>query len=871
MQGGPISGTFPGQTSQLCFPSTPQSHIPSSQQADPLHEIHTANGSSSYSLSDNLSTDTHRLNGDSPWTPLDAASHRSQGPVPGDVHSRFSKRRRLNNNLNPDELQQYLSGPRSDSGYQTWSDATPYGFTFSDPGHLPAQRYGPSSFTSSADENYVCSSSCDPRENIGDDVSQSMPERDSSEIADNEPRTWHCQRKDCSWTGKCESEYKSVHNFARLFSRLIVFRKHERNHTRPFKCHVPDCDNSRGFPTLNDLERHQHSKHDIQTEGTRPKFKICKCLVAGCPKAEHSFKRPDNFKAHVKRMHPQENVDHVMKMCVFPSSNDRIPINDICSRSEDHFHLQQAQNRREAALREDSSQQLTSPVDAANNSEMVVPEPWNVAVKPPYSMNRQSSARLPLRNDTRHLTGAANSQPIRSNLTVPPFQQVRTTMTPSSHSHVQTMHQFPKGQSSPSMSHTPSSPGVSELPGQEMTDLSPSDVSPKGPIPQPGTHGQSAPSDTSRCIDSARSIDNQNFEHQPASSTARPAEGPNELFQLIQTMLSSNPDPSARNALPRLLRMMHSGNASLSNSGSLNSPKLTITESISAIVSKPPANCHLCPQKFTRKCDLKKHLKRHNKPYYCTYQNCKSKPFGSKADWKRHENTQHFQLECWQCPEPPSSKDAGNGSCGKLFFRRETFLNHLKSVHQLNDDADLKRLAKDKKIGRDGHRSFWCGFCHKIVRLQEKGLKGVEERFDHLENHFMDQQRKGHKGLRGWQNPPHGVGVSDDESVLDDDSSETETSSGSGTSEEEERDGNQRRRLQTSQTKNSLSVRTSTAVTDHIRSSPTTNKELMVKCCSCFSSYLLANITKCLECQHDRCRMCEVRRVSAEKESSFFQ
>ncbi|KAL9621030.1 MAG: hypothetical protein Q9160_004548 [Pyrenula sp. 1 TL-2023] len=765
MQGGPISGTFPGQTSQLCFTSNPQSHIPSSQHVDPLHEIHTATGSTSYSLSDNPSTDTHRLNGDSPWTPLDAATQRSQALIPGDATSRFSKRRRLEN-LNPEDLQ-YLQGPRSDSGYRTWSDATPFNFTFSDPGtgHLSAQRYVPSSFTSSAEENYVCSSSGDPHEDIGDNVSQSVPEQDSSEIADNEPRTWHCHRKDCNWTG-------------------------ERGW-----CHETVCSLSSNAPRT---------------------------------------------------------------------------IIDICLRSEDYFHLQQAKTRQEAAVREDASQQLTSPVCAANSPDMISPEQWNLAANRQYPMNRyQSSARLPMRNDVRHLVGRTNSQPSRSNLTVPSFQQARPTITPPNRNHAQSMHQSPRGPSSPSINQTPSSPVVSELPAQKMVDLSPSDVSSKGPLSQPGTHGQSALSNSSRSIDLDRSDIDQNLEQQPASSAARLGEGPDDLVQLIQTTLGSNPE--ATNALTRLLQMIHSGATSLSNSGNQSSPKLTGAENASVGATKPTANCHLCPQKFTRKCDLKKHLKRHNKPYYCTYQNCKSKPFGSKADWKRHENTQHFQLECWQCPEPPSSKDAGHGSCGKLFFRRETFLGHLKAVHQINDDTDLKRLAKDKKIGRDGHRSFWCGFCRIIVRLQEKGLKGVEERFDHLESHFMEQQRKGHKGLRGWQNPPHGVGVSDDESALDEDSSETETSSGGGTSEEEERDGRQIRRPQPSQSKKPPSVPISTAATDHIRSAPTTNKNSMVRCCSCSFIYLLANSTKCVECQHDPCRMCDVDRVSAEKDSSFFQ
>lgn len=97
-------------------------------------------------------------------------------------------------------------------------------------------------------------------------------------------------------------------------SRLIESRKHIKQHTRPYKCNIDECENQKGFPTLNDLERHKHSRHGIQTEGNRPKHKDCRCFVPGCPKAEHVFKRADNFKAHIKRMHSNDDVEKVMKL-----------------------------------------------------------------------------------------------------------------------------------------------------------------------------------------------------------------------------------------------------------------------------------------------------------------------------------------------------------------------------------------------------------------------------------------------------------------------------------------------------------------------------------------------------------------------------
>ena len=69
-----------------------------------------------------------------------------------------------------------------------------------------------------------------------------------------------------------------------------------------------------------------------------------------------------------------------------------------------------------------------------------------------------------------------------------------------------------------------------------------------------------------------------------------------------------------------------------------------------------------------RPCDLKKHKKRHAKPYGCTYPKC-HKRFGAKSDWKRHENSQHFQLEAFHCDQLNSSGQ----KCGQHCHRSSDF------------------------------------------------------------------------------------------------------------------------------------------------------------------------------------------------------
>ncbi|KAJ4178367.1 hypothetical protein NW767_014880, partial [Fusarium falciforme] len=95
--------------------------------------------------------------------------------------------------------------------------------------------------------------------------------------------------------------------------------------------------------------------------------------------------------------------------------------------------------------------------------------------------------------------------------------------------------------------------------------------------------------------------------------------------------------------------------------------------------------CTVCRKTFYRKSILKKHLKRHAKPYSCTFLNCESH-FGSKHDWKRHESRQHCQVE--------------------------------------------------KDCNRDG--GFWCGFCTKMIEISyiNELENAWAKRCDHIDDHF---------------------------------------------------------------------------------------------------------------------------------------
>lgn len=129
----------------------------------------------------------------------------------------------------------------------------------------------------------------------------------------------------------------------------------------------------------------------------------------------------------------------------------------------------------------------------------------------------------------------------------------------------------------------------------------------------------------------------------------------------------------------------------------------------------------------------RKHKKRHEKPYGCTFPQC-PKRFGSKNDWKRHENSQHCQLELWKCSE--SSRVDPNEICGKACHRREQFKAHVSKDHGITDPAEIDRRLDYCRVGRDCESRFWCGFCKAIVETSGRGLKAGTERFNHIDDHY---------------------------------------------------------------------------------------------------------------------------------------
>ncbi|RMZ82869.1 hypothetical protein DV737_g1897, partial [Chaetothyriales sp. CBS 132003] len=87
-------------------------------------------------------------------------------------------------------------------------------------------------------------------------------------------------------------------------------QKHNARHSRQYRCVEDNCSRAQiGFATINDLYRHEKSVHGKHVGKSRS----YKCFAPGCAKASKLWPRLDNFKQHLIRMHPNEELDALVK------------------------------------------------------------------------------------------------------------------------------------------------------------------------------------------------------------------------------------------------------------------------------------------------------------------------------------------------------------------------------------------------------------------------------------------------------------------------------------------------------------------------------------------------------------------------------
>ena len=108
-----------------------------------------------------------------------------------------------------------------------------------------------------------------------DDLLHSMARRKKSEQA---------MAKQVQRCSECDKEFK----------RPCDLTKHEKTHSRPWKCNEPSCKYSQyGWPTEKERDRHVNDKHSVTPS-------MYKCQYSPCP---YESKRESNCKQHMEKAH----------------------------------------------------------------------------------------------------------------------------------------------------------------------------------------------------------------------------------------------------------------------------------------------------------------------------------------------------------------------------------------------------------------------------------------------------------------------------------------------------------------------------------------------------------------------------------------
>ncbi|KAK8036069.1 hypothetical protein PG991_002142 [Apiospora marii] len=514
----------------------------------------------------------------------------------------------------------------------------------------------------------------------------------------------------------------------------------ELKHTKPFTCDVPGCARSEGFSTPNDLERHKRSVHpDESPDGSR-----FQCPHGGCKNKDKIWPRADNFRAHLKRVHRIENVkDEDLEGIIYqpqaqPPSQTQDMLPDLAGVPEQ---------------------------TAGDYGEFQI-SPSLETGQPPLWTHDEDHMTDEL-DDTRmalgHMTGGTGA----SNDMVEPASEDERLCVGDTLEAIGPIQHHLSQSLRPSMQSSPERSDLEERPSQF---ISPVDLEQERQSPDSSRVSSIAHTETSRSSmpyeggeaqspivgaklsaydGSVSSTSTRESGKQEASTTT--AQEPQVVsVSDISSLQLELKDPDKRRKLVEALQMQ-----GILEEFGFKKESSPVVETGSEDVSQgvKPENYHPCTEpgcdkKFVRPCELKKHLKRHSKPYGCTFQNC-SKRFGSKNDWKRHENSQHFLHEAWRC-DLQRSNSRSPEVCGKLSHRRETFKEHLSKVHTLQGE-ELEIKLEHCRVGRNCEARFWCGFCERIIEIERKGLGAFTERFNHIDDHFSGRDGRPRKQIDDWK------------------------------------------------------------------------------------------------------------------------
>ncbi|UPX11576.1 uncharacterized protein EKO05_0002175 [Ascochyta rabiei] len=468
----------------------------------------------------------------------------------------------------------------------------------------------------------------------------------------------------------------SVPNCCAVLSSKSVHKKHMLKHDKAFVCTIQGCKrNGKGFATVNDLDRHRKSVHKIDSHRT----KSYRCAHDDCRNKPKIWPRLDNFKQHIGRMHRDYDDFELIK-------------NSEC-------HLQEPPSADPALL---ADLVCETAVSTSNPGGMVSAVPQSYLYPPLMSLGGCPTS------------GTSQVSPSTESLDAS-FPQSGTPPPSRADDDPSTIQNWAQTAES--------------IHNRQATSRNSARTSSAGPV----EHSVSAQGTTSN-----RNMGSQSKPSSVAQTKSEQQQQRQALEKLSKAKLEE-----------MLLRIIGSQQQDGGNSRS-DSESCQLSQEIARLTHKGVRSTRLqsrrsnqgstpgmeqCPYDgcdFSgRICDLNKHKKRHEKPYGCTYPKCYKK-FGAKSDWKRHENSQHFQQEAFRC----DLKNSPDEQCGQYYYRTAQFHKHLELEHKVTSKTILQNGLDRCKIGKNYQVQFWCGFCREIIPLVHRGNAAWDERFSHIANHF---------------------------------------------------------------------------------------------------------------------------------------
>ncbi|KAH7326130.1 hypothetical protein B0I35DRAFT_474818 [Stachybotrys elegans] len=514
------------------------------------------------------------------------------------------------------------------------------------------------------------------------------------------------------------SKQHFCHTCNRALKTKSELNKHHQRHSKPHLCPYTSCRRSKeGFSTKNDLQRHRKSVHrELEGNG-----RVFVCREGSCMEKSKLWPRADNFRHHLDRVHHKKvgSDDDLSEFMHSPSPALRDTLKGVGSSVADIHHDSHVDNSSDGVdiLPEKEFIGFTfqnEPMAPSFPNMMPQPVHSHQALRDDFSrqeiLDADTTNSLAVKERIQHMYPRATNSFMRYNTT---DEQLLIQHRPylSAHSHAAIETQF----AGLHPEKTSASMSVSE--GTAITEAR----SRSSTVQIDGDTAQSQELTAESLTESDEDTSRLDIPLEPMStsdsiiaeiSSSLPHMSKSQLLQILKTIAKDPGSIDGRSPLPEV-----------------------------SDASKNRRPCPDCPKVFNRLCELKKHRKRHEKPYRCTFRGC-MKEFGSKNDWKRHESSQHYNLETWHCEE---------AGCKKACQRRETFKSHLERDHKITDLPTIDRKVEKCRLGRHCDPRFWCGFCVKFIIIDEPTGNTWTKRCDHIDNHLFGKEGLEQKNSKDWQ------------------------------------------------------------------------------------------------------------------------